>query len=76
MTQEWENIIKIVGLIAVLISIYLVWRARVQKEVNNERDIKELRERVTKNEQRLDQFDSHYKEMVNRFYDFITGKKR
>lgn len=76
MSQEWESIIKIVGLIAVLLGIYAVWRRRVQKEVNNERDIQELREKVENNRKRIDELDNHYKEMVNRFYDFITGKKR
>lgn len=76
MSQEWESIIKIVGLIAVLITIYAVWRGRIQKEVNNERDIRELKEKIDTNSRRIDELDGHYKEMVNRFYDFITGKKR
>lgn len=76
MTLTLEEIAKAVGLILVLIGIYAAWRGRVKREVNNERDIQELREKVNENKERIDELDAHYKEMVDRLYDNLFPKRQ
>jgi cell division protein FtsL len=76
MTLTLEEIAKAVGLILVLIGIYAAWRKRVQREVNNERDIQELREKINENRKRIDELDEHYKEMVDRLYDNLFPKRQ
>jgi cbb3-type cytochrome oxidase subunit 3 len=76
MTLTLEEIAKAVGLILVLIGIYAAWRARVKREINNERDILELRQKIQENKDRIDQLDEHYKEMVDRLYDNLFPKRQ
>lgn len=83
MVIELEDVAKMVGALLALLGIYALWRKRVQKEVNNERDIIELRkdiqanrEQIQANKEDIKRLDEHYKEMVDRLYDNLFGKRK
>lgn len=90
MSQELENIIKVVGLILTLCAIYGLWTSKHKKQYDLERDlkeaikkiealekeIKELRERVNTNDGRIDQLNEHYRGMVDELLDYLRPNRR
>lgn len=87
MTLTLEDIAKAVGLILVLIGIYAAWRTRVQKEVNNERDIKDIKERqdrdkaemlreIMNNREEIRSLKEYYKELSERLFDALFPKRK
>jgi hypothetical protein len=86
MTITLEVLLKGITLISVLIGIYLIWRKRVQKEVNNERDIRELKERqerdkaelqkeIMNNRDEIRALKDYYGELTDRLLDNLFPKR-